>query len=94
MSRNKKYEAFTVAGTRLFVLERATGKILEIRGLPLEWRPFSELFWADNQTLIFDRWSQPHYGVHYAVNLKSGKLVVAVPFPDEFYLQQQRPKRQ
>ena len=93
-SRNRKYDAFTVSGNRLFVVERGTEKIFEIRGLPLEWRPFSNLTWADNQTLMFDRWSQPHYGVHYAVNVNSRKLLIAAPFPDKFYLEQQRPERQ
>ena len=92
-NRIKKYDAFTVDGTRLFVAERKTGKIFEIRGLPLEWRPFSDLIWADNRTLMFDRWSQPHYGIHYAVNVEGRRLVAAVPFPDKFYLEQQRPKR-
>jgi hypothetical protein len=93
-SRARRYEAFTVDGTRLFIGERRTGKLFEIRGLPLEWRPFSDLTWADNKTLLFDRWSQPHYGVHYEVNVKSRKLIVALPFPDEVYSQQQqRPKQ-
>jgi hypothetical protein len=81
-SPNKKYEAFTFSDTRLFVSERRTGKVFEIRGLPLDWRPFSDLAWANNHTLMFDRWSQPHYGVHYAVNVTSKKLMVAAPFPD------------
>jgi len=92
-NRTSKYEAFTVSGTRLFVAEQGMGKIFEICGLPLEWRPFSDLMWADNKTLIFDRWSQPHYGVHYAVNVKTRKLLVAAPFPDKFYLEQQRTAR-
>ena len=91
--RSRKYDAFTVSGTRLFVAERRSGKIFEIRGLPLEWRPFSDLIWASDQILMFDRWSQPHYGVHYEVNVKSRRLVTSVPFPDKFYLRQQRPKR-
>lgn len=82
-SRNRKYDAFTVSGTRLLVSDRTTGKVFEIRGLPMEWRPFSDLAWANNQTLIFDRWSQPHYGVHYEVNVKLKKLIRAVPFPDK-----------
>jgi hypothetical protein len=90
--RRQKYEAFTVSGTRLFVTERRSGKTFEIRGLPLEWRPFSDLIWANDHLLMFDRWSQPHYGVHYAVNVKTRRLVAA-PFPDKFYLKQQRPKR-
>ena len=93
-NRNRKYDAFTVSGTRLFVAERRTQKIFEVSGLPLEWRPFSDLYWANDETLMFDRWSQPHYGVHYAVNIRSRKLVVAVPFGDKFYRNQQRPKRQ
>ena len=92
-SRNRKYDAFAVSGTRLFVVERGTERVFEICGLPLEWRPFSNFTWADNQTLMFDRWSQPHYGVHYAVNVKSRKLLIAAPFPDKFYLEQQRPER-
>jgi hypothetical protein len=92
VNRSWTYDAFTVSSSRLFVTERKTGKAFEIRGLPLEWRPFSDLVWADNRTLVFDRWSQPHYGVHYAVNVRSKRVFIAAPFPDKFYLQQQRPK--
>ena len=92
-SPSRKYDAFTVFGTRLFLTERRTQKIFEIGGLPLEWRPFSDLTWADNETLMFDRWSQPHYGIHYVVRVKSRKLVVAAPFADKFYLEQQRPNQ-
>jgi hypothetical protein len=92
-NRSWEYGAFTVSGTRLFVAEWRTGKVFEIRGLPLEWRPFSDLIWADNQTLMFDRWSQPHYGVHYSVNVRGRRLVAAVPFPDNFYSERGRPRR-
>jgi hypothetical protein len=81
-SRNRRYDAFTVTDTRLLVADRRTAKIFEIRGLPMEWRPFSDLAWMDNQTLVFDRWSQPHYGVHYQINVKRMKLMKAMPFPD------------
>ena len=91
-NRSRKYDAFIVSGTRLFVTERKSGKSFEIRGLPLEWRPFSDLTWADDRTLMFDRWSQPHYGVHYAVDIEGRRLVAAVPFPDKIYLEQQRQK--
>src|SRR6185369_8047063 len=82
-SRNRRYEAFTVSDTRLLVSDRSTGKVFEVKGLPMEWRPFSDLTWVNNQTLVFDRWSQPHYGVHYEVNVKLKKLTRAVPFPDK-----------
>ena len=93
-TRSRRYEAFTVSGTRLFVTDRRTGKILEITGLPLEWRPFSDLIWADNRTLMFDRWSQPHYAVHYAVDVESRRLVAAVPFGEKVSSHPQRPKPQ
>lgn len=82
-SRNGRYEAFTISDTRLLVSDRTAGKVLEIKGLPMEWRPFSDVTWLNNQTLLFDRWSQPHYGVHYEVNVKLRKLIRAVPFPDK-----------
>jgi hypothetical protein len=91
-NRSRTYDAFIVSVTRIFILERKTRRVFEIRGLPLEWRPFSDLIWQNSHTLVFDRWSEPHYGVHYAVDVKSKKLVQAAAFPDEFYLQQQRPK--
>jgi hypothetical protein len=92
-SRKREYEAFTVNGTRIFVAELRTGKLSEILGLPLGWRPFSDLAWADGRTLMFDRWSQPNYGVHYAVDVVSRRLLAAVPFPDKQFLEQQRAKR-
>lgn len=97
-SRDGRYEAFTAyhsgqsTGFSIYFVEKATGKAYEVRGLPLPHRPFSDLVWTNNRTLVFDRWSQPHYGIHYAVNVRRRKLVAASAFPDEFYLEQQRPK--
>jgi hypothetical protein len=78
------FRAFTTCGQycRIFVEELITGKIYELQGLPLEWRPFSGFVWITSDILVFDRWSQPHYGVHYAVNIKERKLILASPFPD------------
>ena len=92
-SPNRRYEAFTVSGVRLFIADKTTRKLFEIRGLPIEWRPFSNLVWADNRTLMFDRWSQPHYGVHYAVDVRNKRLIAAAPFPDKVYFDQQLPKK-
>jgi len=89
-SRNRGYEAFTISDTRLLVSDQSTGKVFEIKGLPMEWRPFSDLAWLNNQTLVFDRWSQPHYGVHYEVNVKLEKLIRAVPFPDKLESESRR----
>jgi len=87
-NKNRTFEAFTLSGTRIFVKDLKSGKIFELKGLPFESRDFSDLAWANNQTLMFDRWVQPHYGNHYAVNVVKKKLTDVVPFPDEFMLKQ------
>lgn len=68
---------------RILVENLQTGQIYEIEGLPLPWRPFSDLVWVTNDVLVFDRWSQPHYGIHYAIDIHQRKLILASPFPDQ-----------
>lgn len=97
-SRDRRYEAFTSyhpdqsPSFRIYFVERATRKVYEVRCLPLPYRPFSNLSFVNNRMLVFDRWSQPHYGIHYAVNVREKRLVTAGAFPDEFFLEQQKPK--
>lgn len=86
-SRDGKYEAFTLfregpESNRIFFTDKGTGKIYEISGLALSHRPFSDLEWLNNRTLVFDRWSQPHYGIHYVVDVKKRKVMSAAAFPD------------
>jgi hypothetical protein len=92
-NKNRTFEAFIVDKTRIFVKDLKSGKIFEIKGLPSESRFLADLVWVNNQTLMFDRWVQPHYGNHYAVNVVKRKLVEAVPFPDEFMFKQKPVKR-
>ena len=92
-NKNRTFEAFTVDKTRIFVKDLKSAKIFELKGLPSEWRFFADLNWSNNQTLMFDRWVQPHYGNHYAFNVAKKKLVEAVPFPDEFMFKQKPRKR-
>lgn len=80
------YEPGVAASDRIFITERATGKTWELSGLPLPHRPFSSLQWTAD-TLTFDRWSQPHYGIHYEIDAKRRRLITASPFPDEWYLE-------
>jgi hypothetical protein len=81
-NKARTFEAFTVGGTRIFFKNLKSGKIFELKGLPFGWRDFSDLAWSNNQTLMFDRWTQPRYGNHYAVNVVKKKLTEAAPFPD------------
>ena len=81
VSRGRRLDAFTAGeDTLLFVTDHKTGKTRVVRGLPFSWRPFSNLTWADSRTLMFDRWSSPRVGMHYAVDVISGKLIAAISF--------------
>jgi hypothetical protein len=65
---------------KIFVQDTEQDIVYEIQGIPLEYRPFSDLEWSGDR-LIFDRLSQPHYGIHYEVDVEKKKLVVAEAFP-------------
>jgi hypothetical protein len=92
-----KLRAYIVEGAGLPEHQAAIVCIEDIRasktfavwGLPLPWRLISGLAWSDERYLQFDRWSQPHHGMHYLVDTASMKLAHATPFPDEFELSQQ-----
>jgi len=99
LSPGQAYEAFTTYNPamlhrpdQLFVKELKSGRVYEIQNLPQSHRPFSSLVWINEHTFVFDRWSQPHYGVHYVVNVNQWKLVVASTFPDQRYLDRQVPE--
>ena len=61
-----------------------------ILGIPMGHRDFSDLVWVNDRYLVFDRWSSPHYGMHYIFDAVQKKLLLATPFPDQFYLDQQK----
>jgi hypothetical protein len=69
--------------------ETRSGKRYQIINVPLAHRPINDIVWIDSTLVTFDRWSQPHYGMHYVVDVQNTRLVLAAPFPDEFFLRQQ-----
>lgn len=94
LSPNRRWRAFMYdspdeQGGRVCVQEIQSGKEYELRGIPLPYRPISDLVWLDDRLLTFDRWSQPHYGIHYVVDVRLLRLVLSTPFPDEFMLREQ-----
>jgi len=70
--------------------EIRSGKRYQLINVPLAHRPINDIVWIDSTLVTFDRWSQPHYGMHYVVDVQNTRLVLAAPFPDEFFLRQQR----
>jgi hypothetical protein len=86
VNQEKTFQAFSNCddtACRIFFESLSTGQTYEIQGLPLPHRPFSDVVWVAENILVFDRWSQPHYGIHYAVDVSEQKLLLASPFPDE-----------
>ena len=94
LSPNGQWRAFVFTAqdewARLSLEYIRTGKRYQVIGLPLPHRPISDLVWIDSTLLAFDRWSQPHYGMHYVLDVQRARLILAASFPDEFYLRQQR----
>jgi hypothetical protein len=45
----------------------------------LSWRPFINLRWQSDDVLVFDQLTQPHYAIHYVVNIASQELVEIYP---------------
>jgi hypothetical protein len=80
-------------GDRLYLQEVQFGNQYEVYGIPLPYRPLSDLVWLDDHLLAFDKWSQPHHGVHYVVDVQRLRLVLSTPFPDEFILREQGTKK-
>lgn len=76
-------------GGRVCLQDVQSPKQYELRGIPLPYRPISNLMWLNDSLLTFDRWSQPHYGIHYVVNVHRLRVVLSTPFPDEFMLRNQ-----
>ena len=52
--------------------------------LPITWRPFSKIVWNSPTIIVFDQWTQPHYGIHYSFNMESMKLASWNTFSDEY----------
>ena len=66
--------------SRVFVTEIKTGTTYAVEGEPIEvevMRPVDELKWVDNDRLSYERWTNPHYGHRYLLNVRTKKQVGA-----------------
>jgi hypothetical protein len=80
-----RFQAFATCEPDCRVLVQSVGQeeLRELRS-PIfsELRPFSGLVWLSSDILVFDQWTQPHYGIHYAVDVRTHRLLQAAPFTD------------
>jgi hypothetical protein len=97
MSSDKRYEAsvFCVPSRssevpncvqRVFILDLQTDENYEIVGEELgieSMRIIDELKWINNSTLSYERWTGPHYGHRYIVDIKQMKQTGAFILSDQ-----------
>jgi len=97
LSADKRYEASVfcvpsrsseVTGCvhRVFILDLQTDENYEIVGEELfieAGRLIDNLKWIDNHTLSFERWTGPHFGHRYVVDVKAMKQIDAFILSDQ-----------
>jgi hypothetical protein len=97
MSADKRYEAsvfcvpsgsseVTDCVHRVFVTDLGTDEEYEIVGEELfieAGRLIDNLKWIDNHTLSYERWSNPHFGHRYVVDIKAMKQTAAFALSDQ-----------
>jgi len=97
MSADKRYEASVfcvpsrsseVTGCvhRVFILDLQTDENYEIVGEELfieAGRLIDNLKWIDNHTLSYERWTGPHFGHRYVVDVKAMKQIDAFILSDQ-----------
>lgn len=97
LSRNKRYQAtvFCISSRsrevpdcvrRVFILDLRTDENYEIVGEELgieAGRLISNLKWLDTKTLSYERWTTPHFGRRYVVDMKSMKQTGAFILSDQ-----------
>lgn len=76
---NNTLKAYTVPGVgtaqQIVIEELKTNKIFILEGLPPSPREFSQLTWVSEKILSAERWSSPHYGWRYKIDVAKRQLV-------------------
>ena len=71
---------------RVFVTDLGTDETYEITGEELfveANRPVDNLKWTSNDTLIYERWTGPHFGHRYVIDFKQKKQTGAFVLSDQ-----------
>ena len=71
---------------RVFITDLGTDETYEITGEELfieANRPVDGLKWINNYTLSYERWTNPHYGHRYVVDLRRSKQTAAFILSDQ-----------
>jgi hypothetical protein len=89
---NETFRALTACNSelcqdRIFIERLDTGQTFEfLFSARLNWRPITHMRWLDNDILVFDQWSQPHYGFAFAIDVREQELLLVVHVTDECFV--------
>jgi hypothetical protein len=71
--------AYTVPGIgtaeQIVIEDLKTNRIFILEGLPPSPREFSQLIWVNENILSVERWSNPHYGWRYQIDVQKQQLI-------------------
>ncbi|QQL45235.1 hypothetical protein [Sulfuriroseicoccus oceanibius] len=75
-------------GERILFSDLKGGAMYEVLNVPMPHRYNSHLLFSAPGVLNFNRWSTPHYALHYEIDLLTRKLKTVEIAPDRFYREQ------
>jgi len=96
LSQNKAFAAYVLClpadpkqvpncVSRVFIRNEKSKMVYEVRGEELgieAGRPVDELKWRNSDTLSYERWTGPHFGHRYVINVRKMKQTAAFALTD------------
>jgi hypothetical protein len=94
--RNEKFIVWVVSDKnnqeQIYFQDLKTNKICQIAGIINEHRLFSDMMFILPTILVFNRYSNPHHGIEYEINLAERKVIHAKIISDQDKLSSQEAK--
>jgi hypothetical protein len=85
--KDHNFNVFIMSGKnnqeQIYFQDLKTKKICQITGITNDHRPFSDVLFKSPGILNFKRYSNPHHGIEYEINLAEKKLIHAKIISDE-----------
>ena len=74
------------AGHVQYLYVQRGDQLYRVEGVPMGHRPITGILWRSYYRVQFDRWSNPHFGVRYVIDVQNKRLEMAHAFADEHYI--------
>lgn len=86
----QEIERFPEETIRFRLEDRTGNRVYRIEGLPFPSADISDPVFYGNRFLIFDRWHNNNYAVHFVIDLSAAKLILAAACPHLPYFERMR----